>query len=202
MATPTQRLTRRTAAVLTEDVALAVRVRKGPAQRPKPGPTAGEDGAAAASPPSLPILGLPVIPYARSVARAIGDLFAGDEVRNGVLAFTRSGGLVFLGRARLRPLRPTETIRRLSADPPVTIDLALLYEDLVPQLEIGAEHYIVNAIDFGVLTRALAAGELDAPALAAQLTPYYEQVKALATHDPRTVRSLLAADAAATRTDR
>ncbi|MGH1493738.1 MAG: hypothetical protein ACRBK7_30810, partial [Acidimicrobiales bacterium] len=109
----------------------------------------------------------------------------------GVLAFTHAGDRVLVGRSRLRPLRPTEVIRRLSGEGPITIDLALLYEDLIPELEIDGERFLINAVDFGVLTKAVVTGELDAPKLAEQLGPYYDRVKALATHDPRSVQSLV-----------
>lgn len=108
-----------------------------------------------------------------------------------MLAFTSAGDRVVVGRSRLRSLRPTEVIRRLSGGGPITIDLTLLYEDLIPELEIDGERYLVNAVDFGVLTRAVVAGELNAPRLAEQIAPYHDRVQALATHDPRTVRSLI-----------
>lgn len=82
------------------------------------------------SPRSFPALGLPILPLLRSLKAATTDLFAGDDVVKGVLAFTRSGDRVLLGRSRLQSLRPTEVIRRLPGESPVTIDLARLYKDL------------------------------------------------------------------------
>ncbi len=92
------------------------------------------------SPPTVfPVLGLPVLPILRSLKWAVTDLFKGDDILKGILAFTRSGDRVIVGRSRLRSLRPTEVIRRLPGRGPVTVDLTLLYEDLIPELEIDGE---------------------------------------------------------------
>ena len=69
------------------------------------------------------------------------------------------------------------------------------------ELTVDGEYYIINATDFGVLTRMVATGELEAHGLAEQLTPYYEQVKALAAQDPRTIRAIIASEVEADRAD-
>lgn len=193
MAGPTRRLTARAGTALGEPLVLAVRVRQGPQQRsPRPSASFDDGVTDTTSPPrASPAIGLPVLPLLRSLKWAVTDLFRSGEVFNGVLAFTRSGGRVLIGRSRLWSLRPTEAIRRLSAGGTVTVDLKLLYEDLIPELEIDGERFLVNAVDFGVLTRAVVTGELDAPRLAEQLRPYYDRVQTLVTHDPRSVRSLV-----------
>ncbi len=192
MTGPTRRLTDRTANVLGEPLALAVRVRQAPQQRsPRPGDTAVDDAIQEMSPSAFPVFGLPIVPILRSLKWTVTDLFNRGDVVKGVLAFTRSGDRVLVGRSRLRSLRPTEVIRRLSGGGPISVDLALLYEELIPELEVDGERFLVNAVDFGVLAKAVVTGELDAPKLAEQLGPYYDRVQALATHDPRSIRSLV-----------
>lgn len=193
MTSPTRRLLDRAEAVLEEPVGLAVRVRQGPQQRSlRPKEATDPVWPARNSPPrSFPVVGLPILPLLRSLRWAITDSFIREDVVKGILAFTRSGDRVLLGRSRFNSLRPTEAIRRLPGQSPLTVDLALLYDDLLPELEIDGERYLVNAVDFGVLTRAVVTGEFDAPKLAEQLRPYYQRVQELVSQDPRSVRALI-----------
>ncbi len=155
MTTPTERLTCRAAAVLDEEVAIAVRVSKG---SPNP-PTA----------------------LFESLKRAVTNRFTDQGDLDGVLVFTRYGGRVLTNRSGFRSLDPTFPIRHLSRAVPIAVDLDLLTEELIPILRIGAETFMVNPLDFGALARAVVAGELAEPALAEQLTPWHEQMEAART---------------------
>ncbi len=184
MACNPQALAVRPAAFLGEDVACAVRVRKGPPQ----GSWARSE---ISGPSGLPALGFPIVPIFRSLKRRVSDMIGGDDGRSLILAFTTSGDRVVLGRSRFRSRRPTGPVRHLDRDHPLAIELPLLFEELIPELRIGDEFFIVNSVDFGVLTRALVAGDVDEPALAAQVRPFYEQTKRMKAGEPETIRSMI-----------
>lgn len=129
----------------------------------------------------------------RSVKQALTDLFAGDEVERAVLVFTTSGERVLMGRHRFRPLQPTIEKRRFPAED-ISVDLPLLADHLIPEITIGSDRFAVNSVDFGVLTRAVVNGDVHEPLLAEQLTPYFEQARALARYDPETFRSMISGE--------
>lgn len=195
MPSPTRRLTARAAQVLHDDVVLAVRVRQGPYQRtetparPRTPYQAWIERSSTTA--TLPAGGLPVVPMFRSLKQLVTDQFSGNHRLNGVLAIARSGERILMGRSRFRSLRPSAATRRLRRDEPISIDMKLLNEKLIPEIKVGDEYFIVNAVDFGVMTKKVVNGDLDEPWLADQLTPYYENVKALATYDPVTVHSII-----------
>ena len=145
----------------------------------------------ATTPVSVPLLGLPIVPALRSAVRAVTDPFRGEAVRNGVLAFTESGRRVFLGRKRFRATHPTDVVRQLPGDVPVTIDRELFHRDLIPELEIGDDHFIVNGVDFRVLTKVVVNEGIDEPLLAEQVRPYHDQLVSLAQDDPNAIRSVI-----------
>lgn len=108
----------------------------------------------------------------RGVKRSVNEMISADHDEvSFVLAFTQSGERVLMGRDRFRSLRPTGVVRRFKGDTPIVVDLTLLSEQLIPEITVDGECFIVNSVDFGVLTRAVVNGELDEPELAEQLTP-------------------------------
>lgn len=186
MTAPTQLLTQRAATHLGEQVALAIRVRQAPGQI---SPATEDDGSELMSP--VPAGGFPVLPMLRSVRTFISDLFAGDEVLHGVLAFTESGDRVLLGRSQFRSKTPTHIIRRIPREAPVSVNMPLLAEHLIPELIVGSDHFVVNSIDFGALTRAVGKGDLNEPALSEQLALYYEHSRTFRSYDPNKMREMI-----------
>ncbi|MDW3178788.1 MAG: hypothetical protein R8J94_15460 [Acidimicrobiia bacterium] len=194
MTPPTQKLTTRAAVHLDEEVALAVRVRTCEPGSARPtGDAADRSETSPGGPVSpFPAGGFPIVPMVRGVKRSVNEMISADHDEvSFVLAFTRSGERVLMGRDRFRSLRPTGVVRRFKGDTPIVVDLTLLSEQLIPEITVDGECFIVNSVDFGVLTRAVVTGELDEPELAEQLTPYYEQAKAFTHYDPSTLRSMM-----------
>ena len=193
MTAPTQRLTQRAAAQLGEDVTLAVRVRKCPPARGKnanDGNIGTLDGQRSV-PVTFPASGLPIVPIVRSLKRAVSDLFSNQHELNGVLIFTRAGDRILMGRSRFRSLRPTEIVRRFASSAVLAVDETLLAEKLIPELTIDDEHFLVNSVDFKVLTAAAATGKIEARYLAAQLKPFYDRAQSLTTQEPDAIRSAI-----------
>lgn len=200
MTTPTQRLTDRAAAILDDDVAIAVRVRPC-ASRHAPVSAHVAYSENGPWPNALPASGLPVVPMYRSLKQSVTDMVAPDvEHPNGVIAFLRSGDRVFMGRDRFRSLQPTTVLRRLEGTQPASIDMGLLSADLIPKLTVAGECFIVNSVDFGVLTRTVVEGGIDEPQLAEELRPYYEQALAFRHYDPNTLRAMIPGQGDATKT--
>jgi len=194
MATPTQRLTARAQSVLGENVILAVRVRQQHPHRTaarRPSGTVGDQPREWAS---LPAAGFPVVAVARSLKDFFNDLFDRDPNWRGVLAFTESGERILLTRSRRSSLRPTEIARHLRRGPQMSIDIDLLYEDLIAEIKIEGEYFIVNSVDFRVLTRAVVEGRIDEPWLKKQLKTFYQNTKAMAAVEPTVIRSMIAQD--------
>ncbi len=185
MTPSTQKLTRRAADQLGEDVTIAVRVRQDPNDRYKG--TASEHDTA-----GFPVMGLPVLPLLRSVKHAVTDVLFESDALKGILAFTRSGDRIAMGRDRFRSRRPTDSIVCLPRDVPATVHMARLGTELIPELTVDNEHFVINSVDFGALTRAIVNGEVDEPVLAEQLGPWHEHSKAVAAAEPETIRKMLA----------
>ena len=193
MTAPTQRLTQRAAAQLSQEVTLAVRVRKcSPAPKRN-----GTDGniltldSQPSVPATFPAGGLPVVPIVRSLTRAVTDLFTNQHHLNGVLAFTQAGERILMGRSRFRSLRPTGIVRRFPTNAVLAVNEALLAEELIPELTVDDEHFIVNSVDFKVLMAAVVTGKIESRYLAAQLKPFYDRVQSLATYEPDAIRSAM-----------
>lgn len=194
MTAPTQKLTARAATQLGEAVALAIRVRRGPPTRRE---SANDQntlalGGQQTAPATFPAGGLPIVPIARAAKRWATDIFSGEHHLNGVLVFTRAGDRILMGRSRFRSLRPTdEVVRRFPSAAVPEIDEFLLAEELIPELTIDGEHFIVNSVDFKALMKAAVTGEVDARYLATQLKPLYDRSQSLATADPNAIRSAM-----------
>ena len=193
MTAPTQRLTQRAAAQLGEEVTLAVRVRKCP---PAGGKNASDgniltlDGQPSV-PATFPADGPPIVPIVRSLKRSVTDLFSNQHDLNGVLVVTRAGDRVLMGRSRFRSLRPTEIVRRFPSSAVLAVDETLLAEELISELAIDGEHFLVNPVDFKVLMAAAVTGKIDARYLAAQLKPFYDRAQSLRTYEPDAIRSAM-----------
>ena len=193
MTAPTQRLTQRAAAQLSEEVRLAVRVRKcSPAGRKNAndGNILTLDGQRSV-PATFPAGGLPIVPIVRSLKRAVTDLFSNQHDLNGLLVFTRAGDLILMGRSRFSSLRPTEIVRRFPSSAVLAVDETLLAEKLIPELTIEGEHFLVNSVDFKVLMAAAVTGKIEARYLAAQLKPFYDRAQSLTTYEPDAIRSAM-----------
>lgn len=103
-----------------------------------------------------------------TVARVLDSIRTkGEAHTSGVLALTPADGRILMSASAWQPKKPTGIVEALPEGAALDLDVDLMEAELIPILTVGHRQLVVNTFDFRALMKAVEAGTVTSPEIAA-----------------------------------